>query len=129
MVMAGSLLKWLACGIFGAGMISAANGATAQEDVLVPATEPTEYRVERLDPRWSHRGDAVYFVVDEAPAAEGAKTAQADKNEYWLGVRIAELTDVVKQQLGIDQGLVVEDVMPDSPAAKADIKKNDILIK
>ena len=49
--------------------------------------------------------------------------------EYWLGIALATLPDVAKQQLGIENGLAVADVTADSPATKAGVKKHDILIK
>ena len=111
-------------GMWCCGAVATAVGSTtvAQQDVLI-LTESIPYQVQPLDLRATHRDNLVYFLADEA------KTDEAAQGEYWLGVRIAELTDVVRQQLGIDQGLVVEEVMPDSPAAKAEIKKFDILIK
>ena len=95
----------------------ASSSALAQEDI------------QPLDLRFTHRGDVVYFIADAEQAGEEAKAAKQSQGEYWLGVQIAELPEVAKQQLGVDQGLVVEDVMPDSPAAKAEIRKHDILVK
>src|SRR3954468_15877494 len=114
--------RWLACAITGAMAAAMGHAVMAQADVLI-LTEPIEYHVQPLNLRTTRRGDAVYFIAEEA------KTAQGDESEYWLGVQIAALPEVAKQQLGIDQGLVVEDVAPDSPAAKAEIKKHDILTK
>src|SRR5437764_8419374 len=110
-------MKWLACGVFAAGAVMASSSALAQEDI------------QPLDLRFTHRGDVVYFIADAEKAGEEAKAAKQSQGEYWLGVQIAELPEVAKQQLGVDQGLVVEDVMPDSPAAKAEIRKHDILVK
>ena len=39
------------------------------------------------------------------------------------------MPELAKQQLGVDYGLAVEDVTADSPAAKAEIKPHDILVK
>jgi S1-C subfamily serine protease len=40
-----------------------------------------------------------------------------------------ELSDIVKEQLGLEHGLLVDNVFPESPAIKAGFKKNDILVK
>src|SRR5437867_11724410 len=47
----------------------------------------------------------------------------------FLGVETSQVPDVVSEQLGLVKGLglVVEDVVPDSPAAAAGIQQNDIL--
>src|SRR3954471_11416111 len=110
-------MKGLAVGVFTAGAVAASSSALAQEDV------------KPLDLRFTHRGDVLYLIADAEKPGEEAKAAKEGQNEYWIGVQIAELPEVAKQQLGLDQGLVIEDVMPDSPAAKAEIKKHDILIK
>jgi membrane-associated protease RseP (regulator of RpoE activity) len=115
--------KWLACGVFSAGVVAAGNSAMAQQDVLVLTEQAIPYHVQPLDLRATRAGNVLYLAADEQ------KSAEANQGEYWLGVQIAALPEVAKQQLGIDQGLVVEEVMPNSPAAKAEIKKHDILIK
>src|SRR5688572_7138696 len=50
-------------------------------------------------------------------------------SDYWIGVGIGELADIVKHQLGIEHGLVVNDAYPDSPASKAGFQQHDILTK
>jgi membrane-associated protease RseP (regulator of RpoE activity) len=97
--------------------------AVAQEDVLIRAPKPVEGSVEPLDLELTADAD-VLFIRDDEP-----KNDEAKPDGYWLGVQIAELPEVAKQQLGIEHGLTVEDVMPESPAAKAEIKKFDILVR
>lgn len=48
----------------------------------------------------------------------------------WIGVTIQELTPELSQKFGADrtQGALVSDVMKDSPAAKAGIKRGDIIL-
>jgi membrane-associated protease RseP (regulator of RpoE activity) len=55
--------------------------------------------------------------------------AEAPASKYWIGIGLGELNEIVKEQLGLEHGLVVDDVMPDSPALAAGFKKNDILVK
>src|SRR5258706_10701047 len=92
-------MRWLACGIASAMATASGHAAMAQEDVLIP-TEPIEYQVQPLDIRATRRGDFVFFLADDEKAAD------TNQGEYWLGVQIAALPEVAKQQLGIDQGLV-----------------------
>jgi hypothetical protein len=48
---------------------------------------------------------------------------------YWIGVMGAPIDPLLKTHLKIESGVVVQHVVPDSPAAKAEIKENDILLK
>lgn len=50
---------------------------------------------------------------------------------YWIGIQLASgtLPDLLKTQLKLDHGLVVVEVFPDSPAAKAGLVANDILLQ
>jgi len=61
--------------------------------------------------------------------ADDDKGEEAARSQYWLGLSLAPLPSFVKAQLDIEEGVVVQSVKPESPAAKADIKKHDILIK
>ncbi len=62
----------------------------------------------------------------EAPKAEAPKSARP-----WLGLQPEELSDELRAQLDLEDGtgLLVSDVLPESPALKAGLKKNDILLK
>lgn len=73
------------------------------------------------------RGNKPEEAGDDSKASES--TATQDK-EPWLGVRVQAAPAVLRDQLGLeeDEGVVVEVLAPDSPAAKADIKVNDILL-
>jgi len=119
-------LKWLLSGVLGAAAPLVAHVALAQ-------SPPVRKVVEK-------QGDAVLFLVDDVaedeaknPRSLGDRVAlladAALPSEYWLGISLGDLPEVAKQQLGIDSGLVVADVMEGSPAAKAEIKKHDIVLK
>jgi len=74
--------------------------------------------------------NAVRIRLPDASVADG----EEEKNplpvsDYWIGIALGELPEVAKLQLGLKQGIVVADVLPDSPAAKAEFKAHDILIK
>ena len=105
-------MKKFAFGLSAALTVASAIGAQGQEDGRVPGGPPA-YTVRAI------------ALTDEVDASDQNK----DEEEYWLGVQIAALPELAKQQLGVDHGLAVEDVAADSPAAKAEIKRFDILVK
>ncbi|MCK6503246.1 Do family serine endopeptidase [Myxococcota bacterium] len=45
----------------------------------------------------------------------------------WIGVGLRPLDDVLKEQLGADQGVVVSAVYPDNPAAQAGLAPGDVI--
>ena len=55
-------------------------------------------------------GKQQVIVLGEAGEAEGE-----GRGEYWLGLQLGELAPIVKEQLGLKGGLVVESVVEDSP--------------
>ena len=67
--------------------------------------------------------------TDAAPQAEKVEEANAAASSYWLGILVAPADALLKTHLGIEAGVVVEQVVPESPAAKAGIQVNDILIQ
>jgi hypothetical protein len=56
----------------------------------------------------------------EAVAAEG---------EYWIGILGMPVDEVLKSHLKIEQGLLVQDVVAESPAAAAGVQKHDIVLQ
>lgn len=55
---------------------------------------------------------------------------QADAGKYWIGVECREAQPELKAQLGLadDTGLVVVHLADDGPAAKAGLKRHDVII-
>jgi membrane-associated protease RseP (regulator of RpoE activity) len=55
----------------------------------------------------------------------------ASLGQDWLGLRVTTLPDALRQKLDLpkEQGLLVREVVPDSPGAKASIKVDDVLVK
>src|SRR5262245_4544808 len=70
--------------------------------------------------------DVAVKVVDDDD--EDTKPA---KVRAWLGVSVEEASEALTEQLGLEPGvgLVVMHVSKDSPAAKADLKRNDVLVE
>jgi serine protease Do len=64
--------------------------------------------------------------------AEGIMTQLLDHGSVdrgWLGVAIQDLNPALKQGLGVDvsKGVLVSDVVPDSPAQKAGFQRGDVI--
>lgn len=57
------------------------------------------------------------------------EVAHADAGGYWIGVMGAPVDPLLQKHLKIDAGIVIQHVVPDSPADKAGIKEDDILLK
>ena len=64
-------------------------------------------------------------------AAAADMDVAAEVGEYWLGVAVGSPGPALQAQLALpkDQGLVVENVRPESPAAKAGLQPYDVLVK
>ena len=66
------------------------------------------------------------IVINLEPAAQTPE----GQREYYLGIPVAAVNGVLRAHLEIPegQGLVVEQVLPDSPAARGGLERNDILL-
>lgn len=113
--------RWLWTGTLAAAAIPA--GLTrAQEEGTPPAATPVPLRIAVPT---AGAEDAAHLLAFAAGDNEALPTS-----EFWIGVGLdRELPPLVKEQLGIEHGLVVIDPFPDSPATKAGIEQHDILIK
>jgi len=69
-------------------------------------------------------------IVVKTIESDGEGAQKERKETAWLGVGIEEVSDAMASQLGLDSGvgLLVTYVVADSPAAKAGIQKNDVLV-
>lgn len=104
--------------VFGAGAL-----ALAQENSGDEATNDTqsEDRVIQIGP-----SDA----DDQAPETGESEAAQAAPS-YWIGLLGGPVSEELLHHVAVPegQGLLVRDVVPDSPAAKAGIQKWDIMVR
>ncbi|MSQ13997.1 MAG: PDZ domain-containing protein [Dehalococcoidia bacterium] len=71
----------------------------------------------------------VPVVVFASPSSGGGSQQAASQARPWLGVAIAPLTPRVADKLGLSgkTGLLVRQVVADSPAATAGLKQNDLI--
>jgi membrane-associated protease RseP (regulator of RpoE activity) len=79
----------------------------------------------------SNAGSGDKQVVVKVVEPDGEADSAARKDRPWLGLATEEAPEVLGSQLGLEAGagLVVTFVTPDSPAAKAGLQKNDLLVE
>jgi len=56
---------------------------------------------------------------------------RAERHDYWIGVQCSPVEDpALRAQLGLErhEGIIVDDVLPEGPAAKAGLKRFDVLV-
>ncbi|MGQ9425886.1 Do family serine endopeptidase [Gilvimarinus sp. F26214L] len=99
--------------------------------LIVGDTEPGEKaRVVVMRERKKRTLDVTVGTLDEeeeiaAETTPGSSSGQADK----LGVVVDDLQDNLKRSLGIDGGVMIMEVNPDSPAAEANLRRGDVLVQ
>ena len=98
---------------FGAGAHAAAQDEGAGSDAKVIQIGPADAQNE----------------VPRVPGPEGQRPVEMPK--YWIGLLGGPVTPEVRHHVQIpeNQGLMIREVVPDSPAAKAGIEKFDILLR
>lgn len=122
-----SFRKWIALGLV--GVAAPITSARSQEATPVPA--PPSAAPFRLTLKTAGEGEAkgvLALIADDAQGAT-AKVEEVPTSEYYIGIALGELPEVAKTHLKLEHGLVIDDVIADSPAAKADFKVQDILIR
>jgi hypothetical protein len=75
-------------------------------------------------------GEEPKKAAPEKPHPDGAVWIDVGfpGSQYWLGVMAVPVDAVLKSHLHLTGGLVVQNVVPDSPAHKAGVRENDILL-
>ena len=70
-------------------------------------------------------------LAEGLPKIVGGTLTVLPETRTWLGVAADEPSDEVRAQLPVANGtgLLVQEVIPDSPAAKAGLQKNDVLTR
>jgi membrane-associated protease RseP (regulator of RpoE activity) len=78
-------------------------------------------------------------AADEPPEGAGPDIGQrqlevfqpVSPSDYWLGIGFRPLGEALRAQLALPegQGLLVEQVMPETPAARSELKRHDIVLK
>jgi membrane-associated protease RseP (regulator of RpoE activity) len=121
----------------------AAAAGLHQNDVLLKLGDATLGKPEDLESGLKAAGDkaVVLHIYRDGSALEvrvqpqvhvsfGPVSAQPPAQQFWIGVSVAEVEPALRAQLRIpaNKGLLVNQVFKDSPAEKAGVRVNDILL-
>jgi C-terminal processing protease CtpA/Prc len=98
---------------------------TANVRVQLLMGKPATLHIIRKGKRMS-----IEWNIREPAEARETNADGSEQREYYIGVPVAEVDETLRSHLDIPegQGLVVLDVVPNSPAAKAGLKAHDILL-
>lgn len=117
-----SALAMTACGLQAQAQEAPAEEAKV-EIVVEEETTPAARIIQRI-------GDVVQARAAEATeVVRQVASDEAKLSSFWLGLACEPVSDVLKAQLNIQKGLWVRDVFEDGPAAKAEVRSFDILLK
>jgi len=100
-------------------------GLCAQAQQQLRAAEDTEDKIVRISPEDSLDGAPDDFEAEP-------KTRVVEEPIYWIGIHGRSVeSDVLRThlQLAEEMGIVVEEIFPASPAAKAGLRRHDILLR
>ena len=95
------------------------------------------YLAKHLCLKWAAVAAVVGLSVSLASAQDRAVRSAADERaeqppaaDYWIGVRCAELPEVLRAQLDLpeDQGVLIDQVIADAPAQQAGLKTFDVIV-
>jgi hypothetical protein len=92
--------------------------------------EPSRVEVQQLVLRQEGQPQNPRRVEVQLPRQRGGGQ-EARLSDYWLGLECFPVDAVLRSHLNLGEweGLVVEQIVPDSPAAKADLKRHDVIVK
>jgi membrane-associated protease RseP (regulator of RpoE activity) len=96
--------------VFGAGALARAEDENAKIIRIGPADAKTE--------------------APKLPAPEGGQR-QPEAPKYWIGLLGGPITPEVRHHVDVpeNQGILIREIVPDSPAAKAGLEQYDILLR
>ncbi|WP_456270192.1 DegQ family serine endoprotease [Kushneria sp. AK178] len=75
------------------------------------------------------REQTIDVTVGQWPDSEGASSDVADAGSDSLGLAVSALSAEQRQQLGIEAGVLVQQVAPDSAAARAGLQPGDVVVE
>ena len=114
--------------IFG-GVNSPLEALRKMEEQMRIQQEQMRAQFDALRSRLANGQNAAPLSQDDATGGAIANGAIGVPGKYWIGATISSLPDILVSQMPInsDEGVLVEFVVPDSPAAKAGLKRFDVV--
>jgi membrane-associated protease RseP (regulator of RpoE activity) len=119
----------------------AARAGVCQNDILLSLGDASLAKPEDLEEHLKAAGDKALGLVLLHQGAKKTLQVQPQLNvtfgpvrpappEFWIGVSVSTIEPALRAHLKIpaNQGLISTEVIADSPAAKAELKVNDILL-
>lgn len=67
--------------------------------------------------------------LEEYPEEVAVGPSEKKEQERWLGISVRDLKSEEKKELGVQNGVLIEEVSKDSPAAEAGIQEGDVIVK
>jgi membrane-associated protease RseP (regulator of RpoE activity) len=110
--------------------IAPVDGVTESDRVKEFALAVAASEDERPDPDAPGKDEKRERIIIKS-IEPSSDTVGSDREMPWLGVSTEETSEALAAQLGLEKGagLTVNFVAPESPAAKAGLKKNDVLVQ
>ncbi|MFC1870358.1 S1C family serine protease [Chloroflexota bacterium] len=108
---------------------AAVNYGNSGGPLLNSAGEVIGLVIARVDP---DQGDGVYYAVsaNKVKRVAAALIEQGHFDYPWVGVRLDDITPKVAQDRGLEttNGVIITEVLPDTPADAGGVKNNDIIV-
>jgi len=101
------------------------------EDLPLMVAETDVGRTVNVDVVRGGKSIVLKVKIEELKDEEAENVTTSDTEESTLGLTVQELTGDIARSLGIDdiKGVVVTEVMPDSPASNAGLKRGDVILE
>jgi serine protease Do len=114
----------------GGGAVALGLALIALPSPSAHSQEPADSRVAQLQERLAQAQEQQRrFEVTPEPGDENAMVLLGDEGASWLGVESQEISSEKAKELKLpaERGVLLERIVPDSPAAKAGLKDSDVI--
>lgn len=99
--------------------------AAVAEEQIAPTEQPIVVRAQAA----AQDGELIPLELTVEPFYAFVAEDAEEASPYWIGVQLEPPTDILKQHLHLEGGMVTVHVFEGSPAEKAGLQANDIILK